>query len=100
MKTTDLAKEIRCHSLRMVARANASHIASALSITDILAVLYGKVLRYQSDFPAWDERDRFILSKGHACVAVYAALAESGFFNIADLETYGKDLDFIETQVA
>jgi transketolase len=100
MKTFDLAKKIRCHSLKMVARANASHIASALSITDIMAVLYGEVLRYQSDLPAWDDRDRFILSKGHACVAVYAALAESGFFNEAELETYGEDFSLLMNHIS
>ncbi len=96
----ELAKKIRCHSLRMVAKANASHIASALSIVDILAVLYGKVLRYQANFPAWDNRDRFILSKGHACVAVYATLAESGFFNSAELETYGEDFSLLMNHIS
>ena len=62
----------------MVTRARASHIGSALSITDIVAVLYGRVLRVDPSAPDHPERDRFILSKGHACVAVYAALAETG----------------------
>ena len=75
----------------MVTRARASHIGSALSITDIVAVLYGRILRVDPSAPDHPERDRFILSKGHACVAVYAALAETGFFNSALLETYGTD---------
>lgn len=86
-----LAKNIRCSALRMVARAKASHIGSALSITDILAVLYGGVLRVRPAHPDWEERDRFILSKGHACVAVYAVLAETGFVPHSALETYGQD---------
>lgn len=75
----------------MVHRAKASHIASALSICDIVAVLYGRVLRVDPGMPKAADRDRFILSKGHACVAVYAALAECGFFNPDDLLTYGQD---------
>ena len=86
-----LAKNIRRLALNMVARAMASHIGSALSIADILAVLYGGILRVHSSRPDWEERDRFILSKGHACVAVYAALAETGFISHSDLETYGQD---------
>ena len=75
----------------MVTRARASHIGSALSIADIVAVLYGRILRVDPSAPDHSERDRFILSKGHACVAVYAALAETGFFDSALLETYGTE---------
>jgi transketolase len=86
-----LATRIRQHALRMVTDARASHIGSALSIADIVAVLYGQVLRLDPADPGWPERDRFILSKGHACVAVYAALAETGFFPAKDLGQYGRD---------
>ncbi len=89
--TAALACRMRRHELRMVHRARASHIGSALSITDIVAVLYGRVLRLRPDKPRWTGRDRFLLSKGHACVAVYAALAECGFFGIDELEHYGRD---------
>ena len=75
----------------MVTRAKASHIGSALSIADIIAVLYGRTLRVHALEPRHPERDRFILSKGHACVAVYAALAETGFIDPALLDTYGTD---------
>jgi transketolase len=75
----------------MVTRARASHIGSALSIADIVAVLYGRTLRVNPGAPDDPQRDRFILSKGHACVAVYAALAETGFIDPALLETYGTD---------
>ncbi len=89
--TEDMARWIRVDALKMVHRAKASHIASALSISDILAVLYGQLLRVDSALPTDPARDRFILSKGHACVAVYAALAECGFLHPADLLTYGQD---------
>lgn len=85
------ATRIRRLCLEMVARAGASHIGSALSIADIVAVLYGDVLRIDPIDPAWPERDRFLLSKGHACVAVYAALADAGFLPVEQLEEYGRD---------
>lgn len=86
-----LARRMRIQALQMVHRAKASHIGSALSICDIVAVLYGQVLRLDPRQPASPQRDRFILSKGHACVAIYAALAETGFFPTDDLLKYGQD---------
>lgn len=86
-----LAREVRINALNMVFNARASHIGSALSIADIVAVLYGQVLRVDPLKPQWDDRDRFILSKGHACVAVYGALAELGFITKDDLKAYGQD---------
>jgi len=90
--TRDLARRIRAQALRMTTRAKASHIGSALSIADIVAVLYGDALRVDPAAPDRADRDRFLLSKGHACVAVYAALAETGFFPRELLGTYGTDL--------
>ena len=89
--TEDLARRIRRRALEMVTHARASHIGSALSIADIVAVLYGRTLRVDPAAPRHPERDRFILSKGHACVAVYAALAETGFIDPALLQSYGAD---------
>jgi transketolase len=89
--TIELARRMRIHALRMVHRARASHIASALSISDLIAVLYGEVLNVDPTRPDDAQRDRLILSKGHACVAVYAALAECGFFDVDDLASYGQD---------
>lgn len=86
-----LAQHIRIQALHMVHRARASHIGSALSICDIVAVLYGRVLNVDPKQPTFSDRDRFILSKGHACVAVYAALAERGFIGREDLLNYGQD---------
>lgn len=82
---------MRINALQMVFRAKASHIASALSICDIVAVLYGQVLQVNPAEPTAATRDRFLLSKGHACVAVYAALAECGFLQTDDLLRYGQD---------
>lgn len=89
--SVNLAYRIRVHALNMVHRVRASHIGSALSITDIVSVLYGQVLRLDPLQPKAADRDRFILSKGHACVAVYAALAEVGCIAKDDLLSYGKD---------
>jgi transketolase len=75
----------------MVHRANASHIGTCLSMADLLAVLYTSVLRVDPAQPTWPLRDRFILSKGHGAAALYAVLAERGFFPREWLDTYGAD---------
>ena len=85
---SELAARIRKHCVTMTHRANASHIGSCLSMADLLAVLYGKVLRVVPEHPSWPERDRFILSKGHGCAALYAVLAERGFFPLGWLDTF------------
>ena len=95
-----LAKKIRVDALKMVARAQASHIGSALSIADILAVLYEDVLNFDPQNPGDKNRDRLILSKGHACVAIYAVLANKGFFPIQDLETYGTNYSFLMNHIS
>src|SRR2546425_996131 len=65
----------------MIHRAKSSHLGSAYSMVDLLAVLYGRILRIDPKRPEAAERDRFVLSKGHACTAVYAGLAGGGFFS-------------------
>jgi len=75
----------------MTAAANASHIGGCLSSADVLAVLYGTALRHDPQRPDWPDRDRFILSKGHACAALYAVLAERGFFPVTWLESFYQD---------
>jgi transketolase len=87
----DLARRVRGRALNMVHRARASHIGSCLSMADVLAVLYGAVLRVDPQRPDWEGRDRFLLSKGHAAAALYAVLAERGFFPTSWLETYCQD---------
>jgi transketolase len=90
-KSLLLAAEIRRSALKMVTIAKASHIGGALSMADVLAVLYEGILSYNPTDPAWGNRDRLILSKGHACTALYAALAHKGFFPSDELWTYAKD---------
>jgi len=98
--STELARRIRCRALRMVHHARASHIGSCLSCADLLAVLYHEILRVDPCRPDWPDRDRFILSKGHAAAALYAALAERGFFPVARLDTFGDDGTQLATHVA
>ena len=86
--TISLAARLRAHALRMTHRSRASHIGSCLSMADILAVLYGAVLRVDGARPNWPERDRLIVSKGHAAAVVYAALAERGFLPVEELDLY------------
>ena len=86
-----LALAVRRDALQMTHRSNSSHIGSSLSATELLAVLYNGVLRTRPDNPASPERDRFILSKGHAAAAYYATLAERGFFPRQMLETFSQD---------
>lgn len=90
-KYNELATKIRCHCMRMTNRGRSGHVGSMLSMADLLAVLYEKILKVDSENPKWDERDRFILSKGHGGAAVYAALAEKGFFPMDWLDTYYLD---------
>jgi len=86
-----LAKLVRRHIVEMTSRGKSSHVASGLSIADILAVLYAGVLRHDPADPSWPSRDRVILSKGHAGAAIYATLAESGYFPVEELRTHCAD---------
>jgi len=88
MKLEERAKEIRRKIIRMAAKSRASHIGSALSAVDILVALYFSEMRVNPEEPEHLERDRFILSKGHGCSALYATLAMKGFFKEDILETY------------
>ncbi|MGA3156492.1 MAG: transketolase [Steroidobacteraceae bacterium] len=89
--TPELARRIRRHAVEMTHLGKSSHVGSVLSMADIVAVLYGAVLRKDPARPDWAERDRFILSKGHAGAGIYAALAESGFFALSKLHTHYQD---------
>jgi len=89
--TRALAKRIRIHALRMTSTGGSSHIGAVLSMADLVAVLYGAVLRVDPGAPRWPGRDRFILSKGHAGAGVYAALAERGFLPLDKLATHYRD---------
>ena len=81
------ARDLRVTVLRMIHRAGSGHTGGSLSCAEILAVLYGAVLRVRPGEPRWPGRDRFILSKGHAAPALYAALARKGFFDPSLLAT-------------
>jgi transketolase len=84
-KLKEIAKELRKDVLKMVYNAKDGHPGSAFSIADIVAALYFHFMNINSKKPDWNERDRFILSKGHSCTVVYAALARLGFFPMDDL---------------
>lgn len=86
--TEELALRLRRHVVRMCASGGGAHVGSNLSMADIVAVLYGEVLRVDPADPAWPERDRFILSKGHACACVYSVLAERGFLPFEMLQEH------------
>ena len=88
MTSEQLAWKIRRHGVEMTHLSGGSHIGAVLSVADIVAVLYADVLHVRPDEPKWDGRDRFILSKGHAGAAIYAALAECGFFPVEELKTH------------
>lgn len=83
-----LAWLIRRHGVEMTHLSGGGHIGAILSVADIVAVLYADVMKYRMDVPKWKGRDRFILSKGHAGAAIYAALAEEGFFPVEELKTH------------
>lgn len=85
-----LSSQIRAKAVEMSHAAGAAHLASALSCSDILAVLFHSVLNLDSRKPKWEDRDRFILSKGHAATALYAAMAYKGFISENDLKSYGR----------
>ena len=87
----ELARRVRQHCLRMVHRGKSGHIGSMLSMADILAVLYNRILKVDPKNPQWEERDRLILSKGHGGAALFATLAEKGFFPLEWLDTYYMD---------
>ena len=81
INSIELAWLIRRHGIEMTHLSHGSHIASILSVADIIGVLYADVIKVFPDNPKSEDRDRFVLSKGHAGAAIYAALAEKGFFN-------------------
>ena len=91
LRTIDLARKVRIHALHMTSRGGSSHVGAAFSIADILAVLYGRIMKQDPKQPRWPGRDRFILSKGHAGAAVYATLAEVGYFPIEQLRQHYQD---------
>ena len=84
------SKELRSRIIQTLAAGGRGHVGSAFSAVEILRVLYDRVLRYDPANPRWPERDRFLLSKGHGCMALYVILAEKGFFPQAELWKFCK----------
>lgn len=89
MEIREKALKIRQTVLKTAYFGGSGHIAPALSMADIISVLYfDDVLRYDAKNPAWDDRDIFVLSKGHACLSLYSALAMAGYFPMEELKTF------------
>ena len=85
-----IATRLRRHIVTMVAEAGSGHPGGSLSAVEILVSIYFRVLRHRADDPSWRDRDRFILSKAHACPVLYATLAEAGYFPVEELMTFRK----------
>ncbi len=84
------ARRIRRHILNMTAEAGSGHPGGSLSSVEILTALYFSAMRHNPADPKWQDRDRFVLSKAHACPVLYAALAEAGYFPESELATFRK----------
>ena len=84
------ANELRLHVIEMTTAAGSGHPGGSLSSADLIASLYFSVLRHDPKNPQWEDRDRFVLSKGHVAPVLYAALAEAGYFPVEDLKTLRK----------
>ena len=88
----ETANDIRRKIYQIAHFAGGGHMGAAFSMADIISVLYfDDVLRYDASNPEWDDRDKFILSKGHACYALYAALAKAGYFQEEELRHVGRE---------
>jgi len=82
-----MAKKLRRHIISMTGKAGSGHPSSSLSAVEIVTALYFRLLRHKPQDPQWTDRDRFIMSKGHAAPVLYAALAECGYFPVEELPT-------------
>jgi transketolase len=91
LTSEQLAWKIRRHGIEMTHLSQGSHIGAVLSVADIIAVLYNDIANVDPADPKMPDRDRIILSKGHAGAAIYAALAEKGFFKVEELKTHYAD---------
>jgi transketolase len=89
-RLTDRARWIRLETVRLAKIASAGHYTSSFSAAELLACLYYTQLRIRPDDPQWPDRDRFVLSKGHAAIGLYPVLADLGYFPADDLDTYSR----------
>jgi transketolase len=84
----DIAKNVRINVIKAVYHAKGGHIGGPLSAVELLVDLYFRELKIDPDNPLWEDRDRFVLSKGHSAIALYSVLAERGFFPVSELMTF------------
>src|SRR5215813_6947183 len=84
----ECSRHLRRLIFRAIEKGGRGHVGPALSLVEIIRVLYDDFLRYRSAEPHWRDRDRFILSKGHGCLALYAVLADRGFFPLEELDRF------------
>ncbi len=89
------SKELRRHVIRMMEVGKRGHIGAAMSLIEILRVLFDSILKYDAKNPLWEKRDRFILSKGHGCLGLYSILVDKGFFPISELDQFCKPTSFL-----
>ena len=96
-KIKNLSKLIRKNILTMslAAGASSSHFGGSLSTVEILATLYNSILKFDVTNPLWEDRDRFVLSKGHACLGYYSVLCEKGYFSKENLESFEQNGSFL-----
>ncbi len=84
----ELARQARREMVKAIAHAKGGHLGGPLSAADVLTALYFRVMNIRAEQPDWPDRDRFILSKGHSCIALYAVMALRGYFPVAELSTF------------
>lgn len=90
------ALKVRCNILRMTTRAASGHPGGSMSALEIIVTLYFYKMRHDPKNPSWEDRDRFILSKGHASPALYSVLAEAGYFPVEDLDHFREVHSYLE----
>lgn len=86
----EICKDVRADIVRMTSAAGSGHPGGSLSAVELMTALYFNVMNHRSDNPEWSERDRFFLSKGHACPVVYSVMARTGYFPVDELVTLRK----------
>jgi len=86
----EVAKRLRRHIVTMIGKAGSGHPGGSLSAVEIVVTLYWRMMRHKPSDPGWEDRDRFILSKGHAAPLLYSVLAECGYFPVSELGTLRK----------
>lgn len=91
-----MAKKVRKGIIEAVYNAQSGHPGGSLSVADILTVLYFHELNIDEKNPKWENRDRFVLSKGHCSPALYSCLANRGFFPVEDLKTFRKSDSYLQ----